>query len=240
MSEIKLTQSDIGKRFRLRNGEVVKIVDIDKYRRNYFKFKGCDKSYRTEQGVCECHAHHLDIIERLPEEGVEIHPHGEPEKLKASRGSTFPFNGDPNKIQEIPLPSTKSIMTFPASDGKEYPAAWFAQQQSFEEHLPPEGVEIICDGKLYALRGDRICQIDGPVIWPIGKARNAFWTLTPAAPKPKQEPNVWDEYMSHPRCFKFKTNQGSVALVLDEDLSAMSDQIDALYAWKNYTLSEKE
>ena len=200
MDEIQLTEADIGKRFRLKGGEVVTVSGFDIGLT--YPVDCSDDILRSENGLEYLgHASRLDIVERLDpkpipiEEVITIDDDDAADKPQAS-GTIWqdfynPEHDDPPQA------------TYAGSDGKQYPAEWFAVQQRFDEHTPPEYAQL------------RIESFEGA---PIGRAvfDNNFltvgyedstqqvhldqiydqwtWTIASAPPKPKPVPNIWDEY----------------------------------------------
>lgn len=137
--------------------------------------------------------------------------------------------------------------TAEASDGKKYPVEWFMVQQRFEDVTPPDGVDLDIFVNGIRRNSPRIYQLfDGVIFYGSalhGRRKSALnditekicWTLSPLPPKLKEEVNVWDKYVSDYGTFSATGIKMTAGFV-----KTHSQEIDALYAWKNHLISQDE
>ena len=75
-------------------------------------------------------------------------------------------------------------LKFMASDGNMYPAEWFAQWQSYNDHAPPQSD---CDF-LFDLKSNK---------------ETSFWRLRPADPESLKPKKIYDKYLDEDGDFRF-------------------------------------
>ena len=168
--------------------------------------------------------HDWDIVSRVPSKGQAVVT-GQSLKEIDIAGIKV---GQSVKAKDLLKPHT-SI----ATDGNAYPSEWWIQEQRFDEHEPPENVDIRVTGEDHGVWNMRMVSglaynlpmHVGSDYKDLADLYNCTWTLAPNPPKEKQVASTFRlDGFTIPKQF-----------VLENP-----DEIDALYAWKNHITSKSE